>query len=115
LFCVVLDEPKIRKNQGDPVKRILTQGNNATFTCDVESGYPKPQIAFYFGWENTLKEVDPVHYSRYTRPTEETWLITGVETQDKGRYRCIATNKAGTDDLRFEIVQVYGKLHVKLN
>ncbi|KAJ7312355.1 hypothetical protein OS493_039724, partial [Desmophyllum pertusum] len=33
-------EPKIRKYQGDPVTRRLTQGNNVTFHCDVESGHP---------------------------------------------------------------------------
>jgi len=112
----VLDEPKIRKYPGGIVYRRLTQGNNATFHCDVESGHPKPEITWYFGWTDTLKKVDPLYDARFTHPTDETWLITGVQTTDKGKYRCIAKNKAGEDDLRFEITHVDGKLlHVKLN
>ena len=116
MFSVVLDEPKIGKSQGDPVYRRLTQGNNATFRCPVESGHPKPEITWYFGWADTLKKVDPVYDARFTHPTDETWLITGIETQDQGKYRCIAENKAGKDELRFDITHVDGKLlHVKLN
>jgi len=114
-LCFVLDEPTIRKYEGDPVNRRLTLGSNATFICDVESGHPKPEVTWYFGWTDTLKKVDPVHDARYSHPTDETWLITGVQTIDEGKYRCIATNKAGKDDLRFEITHVDGKLlHVKL-
>jgi len=114
-LCFVLDEPTIQKDHGQPVIRRLTLGSNATFTCDVESGHPKPEVNWYFGWTDTLKKVDPVYDARYSHPTDETWLITGVQTIDKGKYRCIATNKAGQDDLRFEITHVDGKLlHVKL-
>ena len=116
MFLFVLGEPKIRKYQGDPVTLRITQGNKVTFHCDVESGRPKPEITWYFGWTDTLKKVDPLYDARFTHPTDETWLITGVETRDKGKYRCIAKNKAGEDDLRFEITHVDGKLlHVKLN
>ena len=116
MFCFVLDEPKIRKSAGDPVNRRLTQGNNATFRCEVESGHPKPEITWYFGWTDTLKKVDPVYDARFTHPTYDTWLITGVETQDQGKYRCIAKNKAGEDYLRFDITHVDGKLlHATLN
>ncbi|XP_020602436.1 neural cell adhesion molecule 1-like isoform X3 [Orbicella faveolata] len=101
-----IDEPKIRKYPGGIVYRRLTQGNNATFHCDVESGHPKPEITWYFGWTDTLKKVDPLYDARFTHPTDETWLITGVQTTDKGKYRCIAKNKAGEDDLRFEITHV---------
>ena len=116
MFCFVLDEPKIRKSLGDPVYRTLTQGYNATFRCEVESGHPKPEITWYFGWTDKLKKVDPIYDARFTHPTEETWLITGVEALDAGKYRCIASNKAGEDSLRFEIRNVDGKLlHLKLN
>ena len=116
MFRFVSGEPKIRKYQGDPVYRRLTLGSKVTFHCDVESGHPKPEVAWYFGWTDTLKKVDPIYDARFTFPTDETWSITGVQTIDKGRYRCIANNKAGEDDLRFEITHVDGKLlHVKLN
>ena len=116
MFLFVLDEPKIRKYQGEPVIRRLTEGYNATFHCDVESGHPKPEVTWYFDWTGTQKKVDPVYDARYSHPNDETWLITGVETKDEGKYRCIATNKAGEDDLKFWITHVDGKLlHVKLN
>jgi len=116
MFLFLQGEPKIRKYQGDPVNRRVTQGNKVTFHCDVESRHPKPEVNWYFGWTDTLKKVDPVYEARYSHPTDETWLITGVQTIDKGKYRCIATNKDGEDDLRFEITHVDGKLlHVAPN
>jgi len=110
MFLFRQGEPKLRKYQGDPVYRRVTQGNKAIFHCDVESGRPKPEVTWYFGWTDTLIKVDPVYEARYSHPTDETWHITGVQTIDKGKYRCIATNKYGEDDLRFEITHVDGKL-----
>ena len=110
MFLLFLDEPKIRKYQGDPVYRRLTQGNSVTFHCDVQSGSPKPTVTWWFGWTDTTKRVD-IHYdSRYSHPTEETWSITGIETRDVGKYRCRAKNTAGEAFLRFEITHVDSKL-----
>ena len=116
MFLFVLAVPKIRKYQGNPVTRKLTLGNNVTFHCDVEAGRPKPEITWYFGWTDKAKRVDPAYDARFSYPSDETWSITGIETKDRGKYRCIAKNKVGEDDLRFEITQVDGKLlHEKLN
>ena len=115
MFLFVLAVPKIRKYQGNPVTRKLTLGNNVTFHCDVEAGRPKPEITWYFGWTDKAKRVDPVYDARFSFPNDETWSITGIEAKDRGKYRCIAKNKVGEDDLRFEITQVDGKLlYVKL-
>ena len=117
MFLFVLDEPKIRKYQGEPVFRRLTEGHNATFHCDVQSGHPTPTVSWYHGWTDTKKIVANVYDPRFfTNPTDGTWFIFGIETKDQGKYRCIAKNKAGEDDLKFWITQVDGKLlHVKLN
>ena len=105
----IIDKPKINKYQGDPVNRRLTEGNNVTFHCDIKSGSPRPTITWYFGWIGTFKRVEPNYDVRYSHPTDETWTITAISTQDKGKYRCIASNIAGQDDLRFEITEVDGE------
>jgi len=58
---------------------------------------------------DTLKKVDSQYDSRYSHPTEEKWTITGVIVADRGKYRCIVTNEAGEDSLKFEITQVDGE------
>ena len=105
----VTDGPQINKYEGDPVNRRLTEGYNNTFHCDIKKGTPKPLVTWYFGWDDTLKKVDTQYDSRYSHPTEEEWTITGVTSADQGKYRCIATNEAGEDSLRFEITQVDGE------
>ena len=90
------------------MRRTLVEGNNITFHCDVTDGSPKPTISWYFGWTTTDKRVDPNYDQRFSFPTEEEWTITGVERRDKGKYRCIAENIAGKDELRFEISAVVG-------
>ena len=102
----ITDSPQI---EGEPVKRRLTEGYNNTFRCDVTKGTPKPTVTWYFGWVDTSKKVDTQYDSRYSHPTEEEWTITGVAKGDKGKYRCIATNEAGEDSLRFEITEVDGE------
>ncbi|XP_078381279.1 hemicentin-2-like isoform X4 [Oculina patagonica] len=107
----VIDEPQIRKDKGEPVRRRLTQGNNVTFHCDVISGSPKPEVTWWFGWTDTTKKVDINYDPRYSHPTEETWTITGIDTQDAGgdhagKYRCRAANIAGEDFLKLEITHV---------
>ncbi|CAH3162383.1 unnamed protein product [Porites evermanni] len=102
----VIDNPQINKYEGEPVNRRLTKGYNNTFHCDIKKGTPKPTVTWYFGWDDTLKKVDSQYDSRYSHPTEEEWTITGVTLADKDKYRCIATNEAGKDSLRFEITQV---------
>ena len=104
------EKPKINKASGNPVTRVLTQGYNVTFTCDVESGYPEPRVEWWFDWSGKNKEVEVVHYPRYTHPTPKTWLITNIQEIDKGKYRCIAVNEAGEDVQLFHITEVFGKL-----
>lgn len=108
-----IDSPKINKYQGDPVERRLTQGNNETFHCDIKSGMPDPTITFYFG-ETGTKKVDKEYDARFSHPTEEEWTITGIKTEDKGTYRCVAENIAGNDTLIFKITEVDGKFFCKL-
>ena len=105
----ITDSPQINKYEGEPVNRRLTKGYNNTFHCDIKKGTPKPTVTWYFGWDNRLKKVDSQYDSRYSHPTEEEWTITGVTLADKDKYRCIATNEAGEDSLRFEITQVDGE------
>ena len=105
----VTDGPQINKYEGDPVNRRLTEGYNNTFHCDIKKGTPKPLVTWYFGWDDISKKVDTQYDSRYSHPTEEEWTITGVTSADQGKYRCIATNDAGEDSLRFEITQVDGE------
>ncbi|XP_068733514.1 neural cell adhesion molecule 1-like isoform X12 [Montipora capricornis] len=102
----VVVSPIINKYQGEPVKRQLTEGYNVTFHCDIKSGKPRPTITWYYTWNNTVKKVDRLYDPRMSHPTDEEWTITGVQQSDKGRYRCIAENIAGKDDLRFEIIGV---------
>ena len=115
MFILFSDEPKINKYQGDPVYRRLTQGYNVTFNCVVNSGYPEPKLTWWFDWSGQEKEVEVIHYPRYTHQTPSSWTITNILPEDKGKYRCIATNVAGEDDLRFEITQVDSKLVNMLN
>lgn len=103
----VFEKPKINKASGNPVTRVLTQGYNVTFTCDVESGYPEPRVEWWFDWSGKNKEVEVVHYPRYTHPTPKTWLITNIQEDDKGKYRCIAVNEAGEDVQLFHITEVF--------
>lgn len=102
----VVEMPKINKAKGNPVSRRLTQGFNATFLCDVESGYPKPNIEWWFEWSGKVKQVEVIHYPRYTHPTPNAWTITNIQPEDAGKYRCIATNEAGEDVQLFEITSV---------
>ena len=109
LLIPFTDSPVINKYQGDPVKRRLTQGYNATFYCKIKSGAPKPTIGFWYGWTNTDKKVDEKYTPRYSHPTLEEWTITSITTEDKGKFRCIAENVAGQDDLKIEITEVDSK------
>ncbi|KAJ7375776.1 axonal fasciculation [Desmophyllum pertusum] len=106
IVVTTISEPKIRKYQGDPVTRRLTQGNNVTFHCDVESGHPTPVVTWWYGWVDQSKKVDKTYDDRFSHPTYETWTITGIEPKDKEDFRCIAENKAGTADLKFQIIAV---------
>lgn len=91
------------------MSRHVTVGYNITFRCDISSGKPAPEIKWYFSWVGTTQEVNPVYDPRWSHPTKEEFTITGIEAKDKGKYRCVAENAAGTDELRFEITQVDGK------
>lgn len=110
MIIFFLEMPKINKAKGNPVSRRLTQGFNATFLCDVESGYPKPNIEWWFEWSGKVKQVEVIHYPRYTHPTPNAWTITNIQPEDAGKYRCIATNEAGEDVQRFQITSVDSKL-----
>lgn len=109
LLIPFTDSPVINKYQGDPVKRRLTQGYNVTFHCDIRSGAPYPTITFWYGWTDKVKKVDPTYTPRHSHPTVEEWTITGITTEDKGKYRCIAENVAGQDELKIEITEVDSK------
>ncbi|KAK2566676.1 Neural cell adhesion molecule 1 [Acropora cervicornis] len=102
----VVDIPRISKPQGDPVYRQGTVGYNITFRCDIISGKPAPTITWYVSWEGTIQPINSLYDSRWSHPTKEEFTITGIQQQDKDKYRCIAENAAGKDELRFEITEV---------
>ena len=91
------------------MKRQGTVGYNITFRCDIASGKPAPEIKWYFSWTGTTQEVNSVYDSRWSHPTQKEFTITGIEAKDKQKYRCVAENEAGNDELRFEITKVVGK------
>ncbi|XP_044166548.1 hemicentin-2-like isoform X2 [Acropora millepora] len=102
----VVDIPRISKPQGDKVSRRATVGYNITFRCDIISGKPAPEIEWYVSWEGTNKRINSAYDSRWSHPTKEEFTITGIQAKDKDKYRCIAKNVAGQDQLRFEIIEV---------
>ncbi|XP_074633378.1 neural cell adhesion molecule 1-like isoform X3 [Acropora palmata] len=104
VFVVVI--PRISKPQGDPVRRQGTVGYNITFRCDIISGTPEPKITWYVSWDGTNQPINSLYDSRWSHPTMEEFTITGIQQQDKNKYRCIAENAAGKDELRFEITEV---------
>ncbi|KAJ7333113.1 hypothetical protein OS493_018288 [Desmophyllum pertusum] len=75
IVVTTISGPNIRKYQGDPVTRRLTQGNTVTFHCDVESGHPTPVVTWWYGWVDQSKKVK-TYDDRFSHPTNETWTIT---------------------------------------
>ena len=86
-----------------------TVGYDITFRCDITSGKPAPTIKWYVSWEGTNEPINSLYDSRWSHPTDQEFTIIGIQEKDKDKYRCIAENVAGKDELRFEITEVSGK------
>ncbi|XP_062570988.1 hemicentin-1-like isoform X1 [Saccostrea cucullata] len=70
----------------------VQQGRNIVLPCRAD-GRPRPQIS----WEKDGEKLSGSYHYRLLRSG---WLLIPYSRpEDTGTYRCIATNKAGTDDV----------------
>ena len=80
---VFTDRPEFIQH---PKNQTLTEGDNATFTCDT-SGNPSPTLS----WTKDGSVVNLT--SRISLSLDNTLLvITNVSRGDNGEYICVATN-----------------------
>ena len=84
---VFTDRPEFIQH---PKNQTLTEGDNATFTCDT-SGNPSPTLS----WTKDGSVVNLT--SRISLSLDNTLLvITNVSRGDSGQYICVSANVVGT-------------------
>ncbi|XP_043932256.1 immunoglobulin superfamily DCC subclass member 3-like [Protopterus annectens] len=71
-----------------PQSVVVEEGGVARFQCQIH-GLPEPVIT----WERNGTPVNTI-YERYTLLPTGVLQITGVRAEDRGIYRCVATNIA---------------------
>ena len=96
-FSIDIQKPKIVEV---PLNQTAAIGSNVTFSCTA-TGFPKPIITW-------TKENDS--YSLQSNPRAKVTadegksvshlLITGVKSDDYGKYQCVANNTAGVKTSR---------------
>ena len=86
-ISVSTDSPEFIQH---PNNQTLTEGENATFTCDT-SGNPSPTLL----WTKDGSVVNLT--SRISLSLDNTLLvITNVNRGDSGQYICVSANDVGT-------------------
>lgn len=83
---VIVFEPPVMVQVPLPASRYLTVGFNTTFHCRA-SGYPPPS----YQWLNPILRPVDTFNPRFT-VNGEYFYITDVQTSDKGKWTCVATN-----------------------
>uniref|UniRef100_A0A8D8X8C8 Down syndrome cell adhesion molecule-like protein Dscam2 n=1 Tax=Cacopsylla melanoneura TaxID=428564 RepID=A0A8D8X8C8_9HEMI len=97
------DPPVIKESFSD---ETLNPGPNYYFKC-VASGNPTPEISWYLDGKK-LVNAERIQVGQYVSGTGDVVShlnITNVQTNDGGRYKCVASSKVGS-------VEHAGKLNV---
>ena len=85
-------------------------GSNAAFNCTA-TGYPKPTIT----WKKDNDSYS-VKYNPRARVIADEGngvshlVITGVRSDDYGKYQCVANNSAGVNTSRAALLHQIGQL-----
>ncbi|KAI5745650.1 hypothetical protein M8J76_013118 [Diaphorina citri] len=97
------DPPVIKESFSD---ETLNPGPNYYFKC-IASGNPTPEISWYLDGKK-LVNAERIQVGQYVSGTGDVVShlnITNVQTNDGGRYKCVASSKVGS-------VEHTGKLNV---
>ena len=88
IVSFVTDQPEITAH---PQNKTRIEGDNVTLSCNVD-GNPVPTISW-------TRDGSPVNTSaRISFSADKKQLtITNVNRTDRGEYRCVASNRVGSD------------------
>ncbi len=69
----------------------IAAGKDIILSCNITGGNPLPQIITWTYWDSNDQEhsITPLNFSTY--------ILTSVQPQDSGMYRCSVMNEAGNN------------------
>ncbi|XP_037120556.1 HEPACAM family member 2 isoform X3 [Syngnathus acus] len=105
---VPVSTPIIEKS---PSYALVEDKANVTWTCSVERG---TRVAFQWYRDNKLLGVsDRYHFSK----DKSTLLISPIKKEDKGSYRCVASNPVSQEgcEKAVELTVYYGPYNLEVN
>ncbi|XP_019946093.1 HEPACAM family member 2 [Paralichthys olivaceus] len=105
---VPVSSPVIEKN---PNYAVIEDKANVTWTCSVERG---TRVVFQWLRDNIpLVHSDRYHFSQ----NNSTLLISPVRKEDRGTYRCVASNPVshGRRSRGLELIVYYGPYNLEVN
>ena len=101
-----------RPEFGDvPVNQTASIGSTVTFNCTV-TGHPKPTITWMKGNDSNSVQSSPrVKIITDNEEGLSQLVITGVTSEDYGKYQCVANSSAGVKEsqVAFLYPRVVGK------
>ncbi|XP_077363382.1 HEPACAM family member 2 isoform X1 [Festucalex cinctus] len=105
---VPVSTPVLEKS---PSEAVVEDKANVTWTCSVERG---TRVVFQWYRDNILVGVnDRYHFAK----DKSTLLISPVKKEDKGSYRCVASNPVSQERCRtaVELTVYYGPYNLEVN
>ena len=81
---------------------VAVEGLGAVLDC-LATGDPQPQVTWFFN----SSPLPNIGTPRIQQGSNDSLLISGVQTSDRGAYICRATNTAGTESTSIQLI-VYG-------
>ena len=81
------------------------EGLSTVLDC-IATGDPRPQVTWFFN-SSPLPDIGSSPPTRIQQSSNDSLLISEVQTTDRGAYICRATNSAGTESETIQLI-VYG-------
>lgn len=81
----------------------VNEGTYMTFTCNVMKSRPEPHTYSWYKDEKLIPERQ-----------QKVWSVQEIQPDDRGSYKCEATNTAGTGTSQTHEINVRCKFHSSL-
>ena len=80
-----------------PMNATFYMGQQGFFEClPSNNSFPKPSVTWYKNGNLLNTDVQPLKY--FLSPNTNTLLLSRVDDNDVGDYKCVLTNPAGNDN-----------------